>query len=608
MAPDPQMTPDAELPAEPRAEPADLIGERPPARPPTSPAGEPTAPEQLDRRDVLKLGAAVGGGLLLAGAVGLGRDLVSPRPRRRIRAPGELPFSGAILGEDDGVGHLLRDGKLAGRTATRTERHDVLIIGAGIAGLAAGWRLRRGDVEAAGGAGAVTVLDLAARPGGNSRWDEGEVCAYPWGAHYVRPPTADARAVTTFFEEAGIIRGRDRTGRPDFDARAVCAAPMERLFEDGFWTAGLFPERTADAKDRRQLAAFEARIAQLAARRDAQGRRAFAIPVDASCRDADLVALDGTSFAAWLDAEGLTSPALRWLLEYGCRDDYGTSLATTSAWAGLHYHAARRTETRDLDAGVYLRWPEGNGRLVSLLIEEGRLDVRGRQLAFALEPETDDGRAAALVYDVAAEEIVRHEAAAIVFAGPRFVLSRLLPAPLPGAGAFTYAPWLVANLHLRRPPRGVGVPLAWDNVLLESESLGYVVATHGRRPADGPTVLTYYRPFPHTDPAEARRALLARGWADWADEIVTDLETAHPGIAADITRLDLWRWGHAMVRPVPGFIWGAERAAAAAPIGRIRHAHSDLSGISLFEEALTRGVAAAEAVLADLGHDVESIR
>ena len=63
----------------------------------------------------------------------------------------------------------------------------------------------------------------------------------------------------------------------------------------------------------------------------------------------------------------------------------------------------------------------------------------------------------------------------------------------PWLGQFSYAPWMVANLTLRRAhnapvaaapvpahARGGGFPPAWDNVLIESPSLGYVVATHQR--------------------------------------------------------------------------------------------------------------------------------
>ena len=53
-----------------------------------------------------------------------------------------------------------------------------------------------------------------------------------------------------------------------------------------------------------------------------------------------------------------------------------------------------------------------------------------------------------------------------------------------------------------------------------------------------------------------------------------------------------------MVRPTPGFLFSEERKRLAShPAGNIWFANSDLSGISIFEEAQYRGVRAAEAAL-----------
>ena len=58
----------------------------------------------------------------------------------------------------------------------------------------------------------------------------------------------------------------------------------------------------------------------------------------------------------------------------------------------------------------------------------------------------------------------------------------------------------------------------------------------------------------------------------------------------------MWRWGHAMIEPAPGFLWGEARRRARAPIGAIHFAHTDLSGIALFEEAFHQGARAADEV------------
>jgi hypothetical protein len=63
------------------------------------------------------------------------------------------------------------------------------------------------------------------------------------------------------------------------------------------------------------------------------------------------------------------------------------------------------------------------------------------------------------------------------------------------------------------------------------------------------------------------------------------------------------RMGHAMVRPAVGSIFSEERRRLAHRDGRILFANSDLSGISIFEEAQYHGVLAAQTVLERLhGH------
>ena len=53
-----------------------------------------------------------------------------------------------------------------------------------------------------------------------------------------------------------------------------------------------------------------------------------------------------------------------------------------------------------------------------------------------------------------------------------------------------------------------------------------------------------------------------------------------------------------MIKPLPGLIWGNDRKAAMAPVdNKIFFAHSDLSGISIFEEAFYRGHTVAKELL-----------
>jgi hypothetical protein len=189
----------------------------------------------------------------------------------------------------------------------------------------------------------------------------------------------------------------------------------------------------------------------------------------------------------------------------------------------------------------------------------------------------------------------------VIFAAPHF-LSRYLirdyrDQPAAHVAEFQYGAWMVANLFLKDRPQDRGFPLAWDNVFYESKSLGYVVATHQRGLDRGPTVFTYYYPLCDDDPKQARAALLDADWASWADVVLTDMSRAHPEIRSLVERLDVMRWGHAMIRPRPNFVRSAARLAAAKPYRNIHFAHTDLSSLALFEEAFYHGNRAADEIV-----------
>jgi hypothetical protein len=156
---------------------------------------------------------------------------------------------------------------------------------------------------------------------------------------------------------------------------------------------------------------------------------------------------------------------------------------------------------------------------------------------------------------------------------------------------------MVANIALRGRPASHGFPPAWDNVLYDSPSLGYVTATHQRGIEHGPTVWTYYYPLCESDAGRERERLLTGGREEWAEVALADLSRAHPDIRELATRVDVMRWGHAMIRPRPGFVWSEARRNAAQPHGVVHFANTDLSGVALCEEALHHGVRAAEEVL-----------
>ncbi|HEU0301698.1 MAG TPA: FAD/NAD(P)-binding protein, partial [Longimicrobium sp.] len=97
----------------------------------------------------------------------------------------EPPVAGGFVDDGGARGHRLRD-RAPSEAPRHLERVPVVIAGGGIAGLSAAWRLRRR------GFADFVLLEMEDHAGGNARWGENGVSAYPWAAHYV--PVPDARA------------------------------------------------------------------------------------------------------------------------------------------------------------------------------------------------------------------------------------------------------------------------------------------------------------------------------------------------------------------------------------------------------------------------------
>jgi monoamine oxidase len=486
--------------------------------------------------------------------------------------------------------------------AATTRRAAVLVVGAGVTGLAAARALAQRGVDD------VHLLELEDAAGGNSRGHRLGGMACPLGAHYLPTPDERAEEVIELLESLGLRR--TEAGRVVYDERHLCHSPQERLFIEGQWVEGLLPPVEALPAEQRAATLAQYRrfaTAVSAASRDAE----FSIPTARARWSDRLAALDAITFSRWLDEQELTAPALRWYLDYCCRDDFGAGIARVSAWAGLHYFASRHgfhppggeTAAAD-DRDAVLTWPEGNGWLSARMAAP-----LGQRLHTGCVVErVVEGRHEVTVDVIDASTLQRERwvAPQVVLAVSVFVAARLLQSPpealRAAASQVQSAPWLVSNLQLDsaltdRP----GAPPSWDNVLYGSAALGYVDAMHqSLRAHAGPTVLTAYWALGGDTPEDGRhqrQRLLDQPPASWAATVVRDLARAHADLPGRVTQIDLVRYGHAMCIPVPGVRGSAALRALQQTTGRVHFAHTDLSGYSVFEEAMFQGVRVAQAVL-----------
>lgn len=508
-----------------------------------------------------------------------------------------LPAAGQILGASAKTGHRLRDGYRPSVADEGFTDVDVVIVGGGMAGLSAARQLARTDLS-------FVVLELEPTAGGTSIGGKSEVVAYPWGAHYVPVPLPHNTDLIELLDEVGIVESFEDDGTPVIAEQFLCRDPHERLFIDGEWQEGLLPLQNASVEDIKQFTAFQQEVTRWVAWRDGAGRRAFTLPISQCSDDAEVLALDRLSMSAWMQQRGWGSSRLRWYIDLCCRDDYGLTIDQTSTWAGLFYFASRVREPGH-ESQAFITWPDGNARLVRHLEQ---LVVDRIQSGFAV---TEISRASAIDRTSvvafreteSGDEVLGFQARKVIFAAPPFLAPHLIEGYRSdgpqSVSELTFGSWMVANLHLHDRPaeRETDFPLSWDNVLHDSPSLGYVCATHQQLVDHGPTVFSYYYPLCDDNPAVARQRLLSLSWEEWSEVILSDLERVHPEIRSLCDRLDIMRWGHAMIRPTPGLISGGALADCRQPFGNIHFAHSALSGIALFEEAFDHGNRAANEVI-----------
>jgi predicted NAD/FAD-dependent oxidoreductase len=506
-------------------------------------------------------------------------------------------IAGGIVGANAQAGHRLRTGDFP--SVTEAHQHDVVIIGGGIAGLSAAWKLQQAGVKN------YRVLELEDTMGGTSQSGSNAVSAYPWGAHYVPLLTQEATAAQELFQELGIIIGM-QDGWPLYNEYHLCADVHERLYMAGRWQEGLVPQLGLTTTNRAQYEAFFTRMEYYKNRRGSDGKRAFAIPLAYSSTDTELRALDKISMADYMNQQGWNAKPLRWYVDYCCRDDFGAPSTAVSAWAGIHYFAARNGRSANAETQDVLTWPAGNGWIVQQLQQKLRGTLSTQQLVYAVETTAKGVEVTCL--DLHRNISQRFNARAAILAVPQFVAQHLLKtsasaAPIP---APHYSPWLVANITVNIMPQGKGTRLAWDNVIYDSTLLGYVVATHQNlNRVQHETVLTYYWPLDQHTPAIARQNALARPYTEWQETILAELFRIHPELKEAVQRVDIWLWGHGMIRPVPDYIWNTARLAD-TPSPPVFMAHSDMSGIAIFEEANYHGVRAAENLLTFLGQPFRS--
>jgi protoporphyrinogen oxidase len=481
------------------------------------------------------------------------------------------------------------------------ERYDAVVIGAGIAGLTAGYLLREKR---------TVILDREAEPGGVSRMEAWNGLEYAIGAAYIIDPDPESE---------------DPREKRNF----------ELLGELDLRTAGedLATERNKSRRlggDANHCIFSKRRVVPDAAVYTPQNVRFFRAVLDSDNYpavppedDALVAALDRVSFTQFLRTPALQrkfygrtvgpiSPIGWEAVEYYFWGAFGTTAAETSAYHGLNFFAA--------EFGDILVYPGGNGfitrRLAERVAKQNAAMLRTRSCVLRVE-RAADGTLRVLSHE--AGRIHEFRSTAVIFASPLFLAAKIIPSlPEPQLAALStlnYRSYAVANVLLRRridrifthrafregyeltPVHGVDIhaedtqALSTRKVFSDAVVGDFPVWRHQDR-----AVLTVYRPYPY-DSGSAE--LLEAKYSEVEAEVrrsVLDMFGPHGLLAADIEDIRISRWGHPMIVARPGQLADGTLARAAQSQPGLYFAHTDVQGAPAFENAMAAATDAADAV------------
>jgi protoporphyrinogen/coproporphyrinogen III oxidase len=445
------------------------------------------------------------------------------------------------------------------------EHRDVVVVGAGIAGLTAAWDLR--DLD-------VLVLESGERVGGRIRSERRGDYWLNFGAHVFG---GSGSQIERLLAETGVAA-------VTVPGRLTALALRGRLLTSG--RVASYPLRLPlSITERLSLAEAGARLRRGVAAYDRAARRRPG-EKEAERRARTLGFMNDRTFADFL---GRVAPIVDQLLR--------VTVARSSA------------EPEELSAGhgigyFHLVWRKGEGLSRNILGGSSTLTdalaagLAGRVLTSARATSIDQAADGVRVaYELAGQ---RHRVRAehVVVATPAYVtheIVRGLPSQLDAAlRAIPYGPYVVVSFLTderdRRPwddTYAIGTPGTAFNMVFNTAN---VVRDAGPRRRGGS--LMVYSGGPR----------LARPLLELSDDAIVsrylaDLDGVLPGLRPIVSEAAVQRWEHAIPYPAPGR--AALQPALETPLGRI-HLAGDYLGTWYTETAVQTAAAAAARIRSSL--------
>lgn len=631
-------------------------------------SGARTPQETSSRARAIHRRDFINGVLMSVGGLALSRHLVGCGTDAK---PADIPvgFCDGAIGTDPrvlraanlpaafNVAHWLRDGRLAftpnsvkvaplscddisGSHAIvdDTDTYDVIIVGSGLAGLASAFFLRAERPDAR-----ILILDCNLAFGGNAQRDD--LAPIPRiasaGGAYCVDPYADF--LTDFYTGIGVDWTQHYVEAPFynyyFDDKTPFIKPGSKGWNLDTYRTGLTSAPYPDAI----LADL------LAAREDMQTwYETEGAPTDpADNADPMHDGLAQITLTEYLTQTKGWSPAVadfysRYTIDaLGCTSDqcnafsaisfigaeYNPIFAFPGGTSGVARHAVKSLIPNAIAGGTTTADILQNA-VASAELDRAGSKTRLRQAAMVVRADADASSASVVYWH--GTGFHRAKAKAVIHAGQnytaRHVVSHLLDDAKKAAfRKMVHVPVVVANVALRSAKPLVDLGLGFNQYWWGSQFWAdFTIADWAgpeRLDPNRETVLTFFggNLTPATSMASERAKLLSAPFSEYEASLREDLARVLTGAGADfdfdrdVSAVYLYRWGHGMLFPVPGYPFGPPQVSGdtttrtpsfrhtiRAPLGRISFAGQDTEGAPSVECAVASGQRAAAEALAQL--------
>jgi protoporphyrinogen oxidase len=466
------------------------------------------------------------------------------------------PAGAAVDSENNQICHEVRDGKVFSRPPA-SEKHDVVIIGGGVSGLAAAYQLQHRD---------ILLLEKEPHWGGNAYLMEYEGNAYATGSAFLE---GDSEAVH-LAKEIGV----DPLPVNDGSDGAI----INGVFVPDVWGTGLgklpYPPiaRESFKKFKKEMLSIDV---------EKRANELFNVPFSSFMK------LYAGEVKQYWDTFGPSN--------------WGAASDDTAAAVGIY--TVQEMEAMSA-ADHRLTWPGGIGALTKRLAEVLQPKLGDRMHLGATTVVVVPGKEDVQVTYMAGGDLKTVSAKAVIMATPKFITRRIVEG-LPEKQSqamqqIRYAPYCVVNLIFDKPVFNQG----YDTWCPGNTFTDFIVADWVIRKKSGYkqkyNILSCYTPM-----AEENRAslLTEAGARKIASNVLRDFQKLLPETNVDPVEVHIYRRGHPMYMSTPGLYTNVQPLTR-QPMDRVFFANTDSEGpVSGTPEGIVaarRAVKQAEAKLAGM--------